>query len=198
MTERLHVTARTALHRKANRGSHDRAVIHAIVDEALVCHVAFAAPTPVVIPTTHVRVDEQLYIHGANANHMLGSIAELDASIAITLLDGLVLARTAFHHSVNYRSVVVFGRGRRVTENAEKRRALAALLEKLVPGRSEACRAPNDVELASTLVIAFPLAEASAKIRTGPPLPDDGEDAQLPYWHGVIPLATTRGEPEPG
>ena len=198
MTERLHVTDRTVLHRRANRGSHDRAVIHAIVDEALVCHVAFAAPTPVVIPTTHVRIGEQLYIHGAVANHMLASIAERDAAIAITLLDGLVLARTAFHHSVNYRSVVVFGRGRPVTDTVEKRRALAALLDKLVAGRSEACRAPNDAELAATLVIAFPLAEASAKIRKGPPVPDDGDDARLPFWSGVVPLVTTRGEPEPG
>jgi uncharacterized protein len=195
MTERLHVTDRTKLHRRANRGSHDRAVIHAIVDEALVCHVAFAAPAPVVIPTTHVRLGEQLYIHGATANHMLASIAERDAAIAITLLDGLVLARTAFHHSVNYRSVVVFGRGRPVTDPPEKRRALAALLDKLVPHRSEACRAPNDAELTATAMIAFPLVEASAKIRTGPPVAEDGDDAVLPYWSGVIPLVTTRGEP---
>jgi uncharacterized protein len=188
---------RTRLRRKPQRGSHDRAVIDAIVDEALVCHVGFAGPYgPVVIPTTHVRLGDQLYVHGAASNAMLSALAlGTDACVTITLLDALVLARTAFHHSVNYRSVVAFGRAARVDDPPVKRRVLAALVDKIQPGRSAACRAPNDKELAATLVIAMPLHEASAKVRTGPPIPDDGDDATLPYWAGIIPLVTTRGSP---
>jgi uncharacterized protein len=188
---------RTRLRRKPARGSHDSAVIHAILDEALICHLAFvAAHGPVVLPTTHVRIGEQLFVHGSAASHMLRTVgAGLDISVAVTLLDGLVLARTALHHSVNYRSVIAFGRAAIVTAEADKRRALAALLDKVVAGRSGACRAPNDVELNATLMLALPIAEASAKIRSGPPVPDDGDDAKLPYWAGVIPLTTVRGEP---
>ncbi|HEY3803727.1 MAG TPA: pyridoxamine 5'-phosphate oxidase family protein [Kofleriaceae bacterium] len=188
--------SRTRLRRKPQRGSHDFAVIAAICDEALVCHVAFATPDgPVVIPTTFVRAGEQLYIHGSAASRMLETLAEGGAAcVAITLLDGLVLAKTAFHHSANYRSVVAFGSGRRVDDREEKLAALAALVDKLEPGRSRACRLPNAKELLATLVIAFPLTEASAKIRTGPPLPnDDPDDEALPYWAGVIPIVTTRG-----
>src|SRR5512146_735818 len=186
---------RTRLRRKAQRGSHERAVI----DEALVCHVGFTSEHgPVVIPTTFVRIGDDLYLHGATGNAMLSALAAgTDACLEVTLLDGLVLARTAFHHSVNYRSVVVFGRAQRVDDAERKWTALAALLDKLDPKRSSACRAPNAKELASTQVIAMPLAEASAKARTGPPLPDDGEDVHLPYWHGVVPLVTTRGTPVP-
>jgi hypothetical protein len=188
---------RTQLRRKPQRGSHDRAVIDAIVDDALVCHVAFVgAHGPIVMPTTHVRIADQLYIHGAVANAMLGSLAAgIDMCVAITLLDAIVLARTALHHSVNYRSVIAFGRGARVDDPDRKRAALAALLDKVVAGRSRACRMPTDKELAATQVIALPLTEASAKIRTGPPLPDDGDDAKLPFWAGIIPIVTTRGEP---
>ena len=191
---------RTQLRRKPQRGSHDRAVIDAIVDEALVCHVAFTAPHgPMVIPTTHVRVGDRLYIHGASINAMLTSLAGgVDACVAITLLDGLVLARTAFHHSVNYRSVILFGRGVRVDDEAEKRAALDALVEKVEPGRTAACRPANLKELNATLLIALPMSEASAKVRSGPPTADHGEDAALPYWSGVIPLATMRGTPAPG
>lgn len=184
-------TERTRLHRKPGRGSHDRAVIEAILDEALVCHVAFVAPNrgPVVLPTTIVRVGDRVYVHGSAVNGMLRALSEgIEVSVAVTLLDGLVLARTAFHHSVNYRSVVMFGRATRVDDADEKRRALAALVDKLAPNRSRECRAPNDAELAATLVLSLPIAEASAKIRSGPPLPDDGDDAHLPYWSGVIPL----------
>ncbi len=186
---------RTRLRRKHERGSHDFAVIAAICDEALVCHVAFSSPDgPVVIPTTFVRAGEQIYIHGSAASRMLETLAEGgSACVAITLLDGLVLAKTAFHHSANYRSVVAFGRGRRVDDREEKLAALAALIDKIEPGRSAECRAPNAKELTATLVIAFPLTEASAKIRTGGPLPDDPEDVGLPYWAGLIPIVTTRG-----
>lgn len=192
------LTDRTRLHRKPSRGTHDRATIDAILDEALVCHVGFVAHgSPVVLPTTAVRVADRLYLHGSAANGMLRALAEgLDACATVTLLDALVLARTAFHHSVNYRSVVLFGRAVRVDNVDEKRRVLAALVEKLDPGRSGECRPPNDAELAATLVIALPIAEASAKARTGPPI-DDASDAALPYWAGVIPLVTTRGTPIP-
>jgi uncharacterized protein len=193
----LPVTERTRVRRKPARGSHERAAIDAILDEALICHVGFVAgPGPVVIPTTHVRVGDQLYIHGSAANHMLGSLAGgLDACITVTLLDALVLARTAFHHSVNYRSVVLFGRATLVDDTTAKLAALAALIDRVAPGRSAACRPPNAKELAATTVLALPIAEASAKVRSGPPLPDDGEDLALPYWAGVIPLHTSRGTP---
>ncbi len=193
------LTDRTRLHRKPARGSHDRAVVDAILDEALVCHVAFVARgTPVVLPTTHVRIDDQLFLHGSAVNGMLRTLSEgVDVSVAVTLLDGLVLARSAMNHSVNYRSVVLFGHGTRIDDPAAKRRALAALLDKMVAGRSTECRPPNDAELAATMVLAIPIAEASAKIRSGPPLAPKPEDATLPYWAGVIPLVTSRGTPIP-
>jgi nitroimidazol reductase NimA-like FMN-containing flavoprotein (pyridoxamine 5'-phosphate oxidase superfamily) len=188
------LTDRTKLHRKPARGSHDRAVIDAILDEAIVCHVGFPGPT--VIPTTHVRVGDTLYLHGSAASHMLRTLATgAEICVCVTLVDALVLARAAMHHSVNYRSVVLFGRARAVEDRGEKLAALAALVDHVVPGRSAACRPPNEKELIATMVIAVPIAEASAKIRTGPPLPDDAEDAALPYWAGIIPLTTVRGEP---
>jgi nitroimidazol reductase NimA-like FMN-containing flavoprotein (pyridoxamine 5'-phosphate oxidase superfamily) len=197
MTRTLEVTERTRVRRKPGRGSHERAVIDQILDEALVCHIAFVGHgSPVVLPTTQVRVGDAIYVHGSSASHMLRTLAGgVDISVAVTLLDGLVLSRTAFHHSVNYRSAVLFGRAVLVEDPVEKRAALAALVDKLVAGRSAACRPPNDAELAATTLLALPIEEASAKIRSGPPLADDGEDAALPFWAGVIPLHTTRGEP---
>jgi uncharacterized protein len=199
---------RTRLRRKPARGSHERAAIDAILDEAIVCHVGFvgpngqpasptpSSPTPVVIPTTHVRVGDTLYLHGSAASHMLRALAAgPEICVCVTLLDALVLARAAMHHSVNYRSVVLFGRARAVEDRTEKLAALAALIDHVVPGRSAACRPPNDKELAATLMIAVPIAEASAKVRTGPPLPDDEEDARLPYWAGIVPLETVRRPP---
>jgi uncharacterized protein len=193
----LPVTERTRVRRKPARGSHERAAIDAILDEALICHVGFVADHgPVVIPMTHVRVGDHLYVHGSAVNHMLGSLAGgLDACVTVTLLDALVLARTAFHHSVNYRSVVLFGRAVPVDDTAAKLAALAALIDRVAPDRSAACRPPNAKELVATTVLALPIAEASAKVRSGPPLPDDGEDLALPYWAGVIPLHTSRGTP---
>lgn len=197
MTRTLPVTDRTTIRRKPQRGSHDRAVIDAILDEALICHVGFVtARGPVVIPTTHVRVDDRVYIHGSAASHMLRSLATgIEVSVCVTLLDALVLSRTAFHHSVNYRSVVLFGTAVLVEDEPEKQAALAALVDRVVPGRSAACRAPNAKELVATTVLALPITEASAKARTGPPVADDGEDATLPYWAGTIPLTTVRGTP---
>ncbi|HLL22934.1 MAG TPA: pyridoxamine 5'-phosphate oxidase family protein [Kofleriaceae bacterium] len=190
------LTDRTRVRRRANRGAYDPAVIHAILDEALVCHVAL--PGPLVIPTTHVRIADTLYLHGAAASQMLTALADgIEACVAVTLLDALVLGRTAFHHSVNYRSVVMFGRARLVTDDLHKRRALTALVDKVAPGRSADCRPPDDHELAATKLVAFPIEEASAKIRTGPPVGEDGPDASLPFWSGIVPLVTVRGKPEP-
>lgn len=199
MSATLEVTDRSRLRRKPSRGSHERAVIDGILDEALVCHVAFAGPAgPIVIPTTHVRVEDAIYIHGSAANHLLKSLATgVDVSVAVTLLDALVLARTAFHHSVNYRSVVLFGRATLVEDGDTKRRVLDALVDKVLPNRSQRCRPGDASELAATKLLALAIEEGSAKIRSGPPVADTGEDAALPYWCGVIPLLTTRGAPVP-
>lgn len=196
----LPITPRTQLHRKPGRGMYDRAAIHAILDEALVCHIAVCMPehaAPVVLPTAHVRVGDQIYVHGARSNGLLRALAAgVEFSLAVTLVDALVLSRVALHHSVNYRSVVAFGRGAAVEDDVRKRHVLDALLDKVSPGRAAACRAPDDAELAATLVVALPLAEASAKIRRGPPLADTGSDAALPYWAGIIPLVTSHAPPE--
>lgn len=190
----LAITERTRLHRRSNRGSHERAIIDSILDEALLCHVGFVAPEgwPVVIPTAHVRVADHLYLHGAPANRMLKTLAGgVDVSIAATLLDGLVLARSAFHHSMNYRSVVLFGRAVPVCESRDKRRVLDALLEKLLVGRSAEARPATEGELAATSVLAVPIEEASAKIRRGPPI-DDEADLAGPFWAGEIPIELVR------
>lgn len=188
-------TDRTRLRRLPKRGSYDRATIHAILDEALVCHVGFVVDgAPVVIPTIHWREGDTLYVHGSAASRMLRSLREgVDACVTVTLVDGLVLARSAFHHSMNYRSVVVFGRAR-VVEGDEKLRALESLVEHVVRGRAREVRAPNEPELRQTMVLALPLEEASAKIRTGGPV-DDEEDYALPVWAGVLPLVLTPGAP---
>ena len=195
MTATIDVTDRTRVRRLANRASYDRETIHAILDEALVCHVGFVVDgAPVVIPTIHWREDDTLYVHGSAASRMLRSLkGGVDACVTVTLVDGLVLARSAFHHSMNYRSVVVYGKAREVT-GEEKARSLEQLVEHIAPGRSAEVRAPNEIEMKQTLVIALPLDEASAKIRTGGPV-DDEEDYALPVWAGVVPLTITRGEP---
>ena len=189
------VTDRTKVRRLADRGHYDRDTIHAIVDEALICHVGFVVDgAPVVIPTIHWRDGDRLYFHGSAASRMLRSLRNgVDACITITLIDGLVLARSAFHHSMNYRSVVVFGKAE-VVEGDEKLRALDALVDHVVRGRSKEMRPHKEIELKQTLVLALPLDEASAKIRTGGPV-DDEEDYALPVWAGVVPLKLTAGEP---
>jgi nitroimidazol reductase NimA-like FMN-containing flavoprotein (pyridoxamine 5'-phosphate oxidase superfamily) len=193
-------SARTTVRRLPARGAYDRATVNAILDEALVCHVGFVVADenggkPVVIPTIHTRVGETLYFHGSAASRMLRSLrGGVEACVTVTLLDGLVLARSAFHHSMNYRSVVIFGLAREVTEREEKLAALTALVEHVVHGRSADARGPNESELRQTLVLALPLAEASAKIRTGGPI-DDEADYALPIWAGVIPFHLTPGEP---
>jgi nitroimidazol reductase NimA-like FMN-containing flavoprotein (pyridoxamine 5'-phosphate oxidase superfamily) len=184
--------------RLAERGSFELDLINTIIDEALICHVGFTADgKPVVIPTIHTRVDDQLYLHGAPANHMLRSISDgIDACVTITLIDGLVLARSAFHHSMNYRSVVVFGRATVVDDPDEKRRAFDALVEHVVRGRSVDARPPTDAEMRKTLLVKLPITEASAKVRTGGPI-DDDEDLAMPIWAGVVPCAISFGTPEP-
>ena len=187
--DKLPQTPRTTLKRLPQRGSYDRGVINRILDESFICHVGFALNgRPFVIPTGYARVGDSLIIHGSQASRMLRTLGQgIDVCVTVTLIDGLVLARSAFHHSMNYRSVVVFGRATLIDERAEKLAALRALSDHMIPGRWEDVRQPNERELQQTTVLALPLEEASAKVRTGPPL-DDEEDHELPVWAGVIPL----------
>ena len=193
-------TARTAVRRLPKRAAYDRETVYGILDEGLVCHVGFVVEgQPFVIPTAYGRDGDHLYFHGAKASRMLKALSHgAELCLTVTLLDGLVLARSAFHHSINYRSVVVFGRARVVESDEEKTRALRAFTEHVVPGRWDAVRPPNKQELDATLVLALPLSEASAKVRTGPPI-DDEEDYELPVWAGVIPLRleTLGATPDP-
>jgi nitroimidazol reductase NimA-like FMN-containing flavoprotein (pyridoxamine 5'-phosphate oxidase superfamily) len=192
----LPATERTRVRRLPERGSHEWAVIAAILDEALVCHVGFAASdgrAPLVIPTAHARVGEMLYLHGAPASRMLRTLQDgIEVCVTATILDGLVLARSLFHHSLNYRSVVAFGRAVEVTDLAEKQRALHAFAEHVLRGRAAEARPPSPGELKATRVLALRLEEASAKLRMGPPL-DDDEDMALPVWAGVLPVGLTIG-----
>ena len=190
-------TDRTTLRRLPKRGTYDREVIHAILDEALICHLGFVAEDqPFVIPTIHVRLGETLYVHGSPASRMLKMLDRgVEVCAAVTLVDGLVLARSAFHHSMNYRSAMVFGTALAVADQEEKRRVLQALSEHLVKGRWHEVRGPSPEELKGTLVLSLPINEASAKVRTGPPV-DDEEDYALPVWAGVLPFRMTAGEPE--
>ena len=191
-------TDRTQDKRLPKRASYDKAQVYAILDEGRVCHVGFVVDgQPYVIPTGYARVDDLLYLHGSAASRMLRALDEgVPVCVTVTLVDGLVLARSAFHHSVNYRSVVVLGRARLVSDPEEKLLALRSFTNHLVPRRWDEVRPPNDQELKATGVLALPLAEVSAKIRTGPPL-DDEEDYLLPIWAGVVPARTEWGKPIP-
>lgn len=190
-------TPRTKLRRKPSRGSHDRAVIEAIFDEALVSHLGFTdGGAPAVIPTLHARIGASIYLHGSAASHALRGSSGAEVCLTATLIDGLVLARAVMHHSANYRSAMLFGTGEWVEDEAEKLKALEALVEKLAPGRWTDARQPTPKELKATAVLRLPLEEASAKVRTGPPV-DDEADLELPVWAGVIGLCTVAGEPEP-
>jgi uncharacterized protein len=182
-------TQRTRLLRRADRGTYDRSAVNAILDEALICHVGFAVDgQPFVLPTTHARVDDRLYIHGSVGGRMLRTLRHgVPLCVTVTLIDGLVLARSAFHHSMNYRSVVILGAGREVEAEGEKRRAFDALVEHIAAGRSAQTREASAQELKATSVLCLPIEEASAKVRTGPPL-DDESDYALPHWAGVLPL----------
>ena len=189
-------TERTKLKRLPKRGHFDRETVYAILDEGFICHVGFAPQgQPFVIPTGYARVDDKLYIHGSQASRMLRTLSGgLDACVTVTIVDGLVLARSAFHHSINYRSVVIFGRATIVEDREEKIAALVALSEHIVRGRWADVREPNEEELIKTTVLELPLVEASAKVRTGPPI-DDEEDYALPMWAGVVPLKLEAGTP---
>ena len=185
------------IRRIPQRGSYDRAVIDAILDEGLICSVGIVAGTqPVVIPMAYVRRGDEIVLHGAQASRLLATTAAAPVCISVTLLDGLVMARSAFHHSMNYRSVVLFGTARELTDAADKNAALTALVEHVLPGRAASVRAPNPKELAATRVVAVRIEAASAKQRSAGPL-DDPEDLDLPVWAGVIPLALTAGPPRP-
>jgi nitroimidazol reductase NimA-like FMN-containing flavoprotein (pyridoxamine 5'-phosphate oxidase superfamily) len=195
--DRLQSTPRTTLQRMPKRGVFDRAAVNAILDEGLVCHVGFVADgQPFVLPTTYARQGERLLIHGSAASRMLRRIAEgVPVCVTVTLLDGLVLARSTFHHSMNYRSVVVLGTAVEVADPAEKAAALETIVEHVMPGRSAQARPASPLELKATTVLALPIEEASAKVRGGPPL-DDEEDYALSVWAGVLPLALVPGAPE--
>jgi hypothetical protein len=182
-------TARSQVKRLAERGSYDREVVHAILDEALVAHVGISTPEgPRVMPMMFARIGETLYVHGSVANRTLRSAAGVPVCVTVTLLDGLVLARSAFHHSMNYRSVVVYAMASAVTDGDEKRAALDAMVERAAAGRSQVARPPTEAELRATSVVSVPLLEVSAKVRTGGPK-DDEADMTWPVWTGVIPLA---------
>jgi uncharacterized protein len=191
-------TERSTVKRLPARGVYDRAVIHQILDAGMVCHLGFVVDgQPFVIPTTYVRVDKRIYVHGSPASRMLQALERgIAACLTVTLVDGLVLARSAFHHSINYRSVVVFGTASLVSDPEEKLAAMNALTDHLIPGRWQEIRQPSAQELKRTLVLRIPIDEASAKIRVGPPI-DEEEDYQLGVWAGVIPLKLTADRPVP-
>ena len=189
-------TERTKLKRLPKRGHFDRETVYGILDEGFICHVGFAPEgQPFVIPTGYARDGDKLYIHGSQASRMLRTLSSgVDVCVTVTIIDGLVLARSAFHHSMNYRSVVIFGRATLVEDSEEKMAALLALSEHIIRGRWAEVREPTEVEMKQTTVLSLPLVEASAKIRTGPPL-DDEEDYAMDVWAGVIPLRLVAGEP---
>ena len=198
MTSTIPVTKQTKLRRLPKRGKYDRETINSILDEAFICHVGFVVDgQPYVIPTGYARIDNDLYIHGSSASRMLRSLAKgVDVCVTVTLIDGLVLARSAFHHSVNHRSVVILGKAVLVEDVGEKTKALEAFTEHIIPGRWADVRWPSDIELKATSVLKLHIEEASAKIRTGGPI-DDEADYSTDVWAGVLPLVLKSQEPVP-
>ncbi len=195
MSDQLTPTDRTKVRRLPDRGRFDRATVNEVLDESYIAHVGFVVDgQPRVLPMTYGRIGETLYLHGAVGNAMLRASIEAEVCVTVTLLDGLVLARSAFHHSMNFRAVVVFGTARRVIDDGDQRLALDAIVEKVAPGRAAEARPPTPAELRSTRVLALNLTEASAKVRTGPPV-DDAADADWAAWSGTIPLTLVRGDP---
>ena len=194
--KKLPQTPRTTLKRLPQRGHYDRELINPILDEGFICHVGFAVDgQPFVIPTGYARVGDSLVIHGSQASRLLRTLGQgIEVCVTVTLVDGLVLARSAFNHSMNYRSVVVFGRATVIDDPAEKFAVLLALSEHMIPGRWDDVREPTERELQQTTVLLLPFTEASAKVRTGPPL-DDEEDYDLPIWAGLIPLQMVANAP---
>lgn len=189
-------TERTQVKRLPDRGKYDAATVHKILDAGFVCHVGFVVgEQPFVIPTNYGRVGDILYLHGSAASRMLKTLSGgIPVCVTVTLVDGLVLARSAFHHSVNYRSVVILGKATLVEKPEEKMNALEAFTEHVMRGRWKDIRPPSELELKATTVLSLPLAEVSAKVRTGPPK-DDEEDYALPIWAGVLPLPVVPGAP---
>jgi uncharacterized protein len=197
MSETQMPTARTRVVREAHRGVYDRETVYHILDEGFLCHVGFAVDgQPFVIPTSYGRKDANLFIHGSAASRMLRNLQKEGVSVCVTvtLLDGLVLARSVFNHSMNYRSAVILGKATLVDDPEEKLAALRTLSEHILPGRWDDSRKPNDRELKQTSVLRVPIEEFSAKVRTGPPI-DDEEDYPFPTWAGVIPLEMKSGQP---
>lgn len=194
----MNTTPRTTPSRLAKRASYDTETIHSILDEALFCTVSYVMDgQPMAIPTAYARHGDKLYIHGSVGSHFIRSIENgAPVCISVMLTDGLVLAKSAFHHSVNYRSVVVFAGAEKIADEAEKRFALELITDHLVPGRWADLRPTTDSEMRKTTVLAFSLTEASAKVRTGGPN-DDPDDAALPTWSGVVPMQTIRLTPVP-
>lgn len=194
--EEFEQTERNQVRRMAKRGNYEKEMIYPILDEGFLCHVSFClGEQPFIIPTLYARVDDSIYIHGSHISRMLKTLSEgVRVSLAVTLVDGLVLARSAFHHSINYRSVVIFGTGKLVESEAEKQFGLKAISDNLLPKRWEDCREPNSKELNVTSVLKIEIEEASAKIREGMPI-DDDSDMNLPVWAGILPLKQTFGMP---
>jgi nitroimidazol reductase NimA-like FMN-containing flavoprotein (pyridoxamine 5'-phosphate oxidase superfamily) len=189
-------TPRSSIHRHPERGRYDRATIDAILDEAIVCHLGLVSDDhPVVIPTMYVRDGDRVIVHGSAASRMTRTVGTgVPICLTVTLLDGVVFARTANNHSMNYRSAVLLGTAEAITEPAAKLAAMRALVERIAPGRWDRIREPDDKEMRSTTILSLPIDEASAKVRTGPPL-DDGEDLGLPVWAGVVPLHLAASAP---
>src|SRR5215467_8767084 len=196
-SQALSGTERTRLHRHAERGKTSHADLLAVLDAGMICHLGVVVNgAPLVLPTAYGRIGDTLYLHGSSANRSLHAADGHEVCVTVTHIDGLVCARSVFSHSVNYRCAVVFGTARIITDEAERLAGLRAVTEHLIPGRWDAVRAPDRKELAATSVLAVPLAEASVKVRTGPPK-DEPEDLGAGIWAGVLPLGTTFGEPEP-
>jgi nitroimidazol reductase NimA-like FMN-containing flavoprotein (pyridoxamine 5'-phosphate oxidase superfamily) len=197
ITGSLPSTGRTRVRRHAERARTARADLYAVLDAGMICHLGVIADgAPLVLPTAYGRIGDTLYLHGSSANRSLAAADSREVCVTVTHVDGLVCARAAFTHSINYRSAVIFGTARLVTDHAERIEALRAVTEQLVPGRWDRVRAPSRKELAATAVLAVPLAEASVKVRTGPPK-DEPDDLELPVWAGVVPAFLSFGEPEP-
>ena len=199
MVAELPVTPRTQVRRHRDRADYDRTTVDAILAEGTICHVAVHdGDTTWMVPTAYGVLGDELVLHGALANNVLAAAARgVPVTVAVTLTDAFVLARSTFSHSINYRSVLIFGVARAVTDPEEKTAALAAVVDHLLPGRSREARPPTANELRQTAVVALPITEASAKVRTGPPMDGGGRDAELPVWAGELPLRTVVGEPVP-
>jgi uncharacterized protein len=191
-------TGRTTLRRLPQRGVYDKAEVYGILDEGFICHVGFAMDgQPYVIPTGYARLGDEIFLHGSAASRMLRAMGDgLDVCVTVTLVDGFVFSRSAFHHSINYRSVVILGRARVLADPVEKMIAMRCFTNHILPGRWEEVRPPSDHELKATLVLALRLEEVSAKVRKGPPVEDEGDIAR-PAWAGVVPLRGQLGEPVP-